>query len=186
MGNSRKFKLIVLGVMCFSMLLNPISVIAKGKTYYGNYGVTGGIMCYGTRVKYVEISYTDRETCGKRKKVGKVQNTNNYPATKGFAISRNTTRTYSASGALPEKIMKDIKLTVGGSLSYSYGLQLNASAKVPANTTAPVYLRYDTEIETWTYTCQKQQQNIRGKWYNVGKPYRKTVTVKTVVPTLII
>ena len=175
------FSFILALTLIFSVAVNDVQPsYAYSKVYYNNYGVTDGIVCYTTRTKVVSKLTTKRITYTKKKKIGQVKNTGKKAATKSISFSENRTRTFnfSVSADVPIKCLKqDVKATLGGALSYSKTVTISTSA---------VYMRYEKEVATYMYTCQDQQQDIGGNWYNKGKPYVKYATVTTKVPELIV
>lgn len=181
---SRLFRTLFVTICMISMFVTSEPVYAA-TVHYGDYGITGGIMCYSTRVKYTQTSCTSTTTKGSKTKVATIENTGSTKATKSITLSETTSRSYSVSANIPLDIIKaDVKATIGGSVSYSKTISVSASAEVPKKSSSSVYLRYDTTTTTYTYTCQKQQQNIYGEWINVGKTYTKTLKVVTKVPVL--
>lgn len=190
-SNLKKFLSTILAIVTiFVGAAMPTSASAYSKqTYYTNYGCTWGTMSYATRTKVTSTVVSTNTSYTSKQKVGSVKNTSKYTAKKTFTISKTSSRSYSfsASADVPVKLLKnDVKLTIGGSLTFSETLTLSAMVDVPAKTTSPVYLRYEKESIKYKYVCQKQQQDIYGKWRNVGKSYTKYATVTTSVPEIIV
>lgn len=179
---------------CFSN-----KAFAKTNTYYGDYGITGGQVCYATRVKYTYDTVNGKSVTSKKSEYKtKASYTCSKTKKQGthYSLSRAEINSYSVSinASIPLDILKSVvperaASLIGGSISV--GVTKTNSETITCAGDGYLYKKGDvahlqvrdiTETEVRTLKCQKQQQNINGKWKNVGNSYTKKITIVNKYP----
>lgn len=186
--NRKKYERIVLVAFFIMLFVAATPISSSAKTYYTNKGVTNGLMSYPTRTKVTSSLESKTSTNTKEKKVGGLDNTSSKTSTNmtvNYTASKSRTYSFSATSDVPLNCLKsDVKVTLGGSISFAESISLSVSQKVPAKKKGEVYLYYEKESAKFKYVCQKQQKNISGVWCNKGSAYTKYGTITTKVPWL--
>ena len=177
----------------------PNEAYAKTNTYYGDYGITGGTVCYSTRVKYTYDTVNGRKVTSKK---GNYKTKASYTCQKTkkngthYSLSRAEMDIYSVTinATIPLDILKSVVPSRASKLigdSISVGATKSKSQTITCSGDGYLYKKGDvaklqvrdiTETEVRTLTCQKQKQNLYGKWVNVGKPYTKKITIVNEYP----
>lgn len=197
----RCFKKIITSIIVIAIGISfcfPSNVNAKVFTYYGDY-TTWGFLCHSRRVKYTYDSSKGRKcstsksdwktvdsfTCSKTTKKGQ-----HY----SLSHQESTTDSVNVSATIPLKFLKQIvpdKIAsiIGDSISAGKTKSKTKSNSCSGdgylykkNQVAKLQVRYVTETEVRTVVCQKQYDDITGKWHNSGSPYNKIVTIKNKYP----
>ena len=192
MKNKIKTRILTLLLTITMVMVFPYVAEAKTTTYYDDYGIAGGVVCYSTRVKYTydTADKTVKNSKGKTSTViSKVENKSKGNATRSTTVSNTKSTSYTISGKVPQTVYQKIlncnlELSVGVTKTESQTISATVSADLPAKSYSEVYLRYDTKTTVYNVVCQKQKQNISGKWVNVGKPYTKKLTKIEKVPVV--
>lgn|GEM_PF-4943953 len=166
------------------LILGAVPVMAA--TSYQYLSPTFGVMSYARRNKIVTTvsSKTTKKNQNKRK-VGRISVSSNGTTASGtFSVSESVT--YSLAAGVPVSIIqKDCNISVSKSTTVSKGMSLTASAKLKKGKSKTVYVAYDIVTIKYKHVIQTQQQNIWGKWVNVGKPTVKYTIKKIKTPVLL-